>query len=217
MTFISKIRVAKTSRVVDAEIYHCAYADMVDWDRHIHKPFIARSGNIGSDWDWPAKFLGCQFSELALGRNAIAFQIRVANDLSEAVPVAQAILSYPYFWPGDKSDHCVFVWLIAATPVAALQRFRVQDRFSTLPPLLDTAIQLSLRLGLEGRIALHAATGGSPEESDALMDKYRNQGLRQRSKLGAFFRFPFRPDDGRLFYFTPQDALAYAKKQDDLR
>ena len=32
-----------------------------------------------------------------------------------------------------------------------------------------------------------------------------------------FYTFPFRRDDSRLFYFTPEDARIFAAKQDDLR
>jgi hypothetical protein len=111
----------------------------------------------------------------------------------------------------------VFIWFIAATPVDALIALGVPERLSVLPPLLDTAIQISEANGLAGRIGLHAAEGPSAKENTILENKYRFQGLRQRSKIQRFFRFPFRRDDGRLFYFTAEDAQKYAALQDDLR
>jgi hypothetical protein len=83
--------------------------------------------------------------------------------------------------------------------------------------LLDTAIQVSLAHGLEGRIGLHAAAGRTPEETQRLVNKYESQGLRRRETARSYYRRPARRDDGRYFYFAPGDALAYAAKQDDLR
>jgi len=217
MSLLSKIRVANTQRCVEAEVYPCSHEDMVIWQRRIHAPYIAPKGGIGSDWNWPALFLACQFSEQALARQAIAFQIRVANADGDAVPVAQAIFTLPYHWPADPAQSCVFVWFIAATPVEALRAYGIQDRFSVLAPLLDTAIQVSLSNGLGGRIGLHAAAGDSAAEGLALEQKYRNCQLRQASKNKGFFRFPFRRHDGRLFYFTDADAVAFAARQGDLR
>ena len=180
-------------------------------------PFIAPNQGIGSNWDWPALYLGCHLSEQTFGRQALAFQVRIADQTGAAVPVAQALLSLPYAWPGDKTHKCVFLWFVAATPVSALTAFGITDRFSVLPPVLDGAIQVSRSHGLEGRVGLHAAAGRTPDETNELVQRYVGHGLRRRSRLLGFFRFPHRPEDGRLFYFTPEDALAFSAKQDDLR
>lgn len=198
-------------------MHPCGYEDMVVWQRRIQSLYIAPRGGIGNDWNWPALLLGCHVSEQGLGRRAVAFQLRVSNDQGDAVPVAQAILSLPYYWPADHRDRCVFVWFVAASPADALKAYGVHERFSVLPPLLDTAIQISIGHEMGGRIGLHADGGGAEAQNEALMERYRKCGLSQRSRLGAFFRFPFRRDDGRLFYFTGEDALAFAAKQDDLR
>lgn len=168
MSLITKVRVANTSRTVEAEVVPCSFADVVAWHRHIHIPFVAQTRVIGSQWDWPALY-------------------------------------------------CVFLWFLAATPATALHHFGIRDRFSTLPPLLDVAVQVSLSHGLEGRIGLHAALGHTTKESDALAARYEREGLKRRSRLSRFFRFPHRKDDGRLFYFGPEDAKAFAARQDDLR
>ena len=217
MSLLSKIRVANTQKLVEAEVHPCGYEDMVIWQRRIQAPYIAPRGGIGSDWNWPALFLACHFSEQALARQAVAFQLRVADEHGDAVPVAQAIFTLPYHWPADPAQFCVFVWFIAATPVEALRAYGIGERFSILPPLLDTAIQVSLSNDLEGRIGLHAAAGSSTAQSLALEEKYRNCNLRQGSKSKGFFRFPFRRNDGRLFYFSSADALEFAARQDDLR
>lgn len=217
MGFITRLRVAGTDRQVEAQVHPCGFEDMVVWHRRIHLPHIAPSGIIGSDWDWPAYFVGCNVLEQVAGRQAVAFQLRVANAQGDAVPVAQCILSLPYAFPGDARRRCVFVWLLAGTPVAALQAHGVTQRFAVLGPALDTAIQLSLGHGLQGRIGLHAASGRTPEETDALAVKYRQQGLQQRTRRGTFFRFPFRQDDGRLFYFDADAARTFAALHDDLR
>jgi hypothetical protein len=217
MSLISKIRVANTLRTAEAEVRPSSFADVVTWQRRIHAPFIAPTQGIGSDWDWPALYLGCHFSEQTFGRQALAFQIRVADPAGGAVPVAQAILSLPYAWPGGEPHKCVFLWFIAAAPAAALNAYGITEKFSVLPPVLDVAVQVSRSHGLEGRIGLHAAAGRTPNETNDLVRRYAGHGLRRRSRLRGFFRFPHRPEDGRLFYFTPEDALAFSAKQDDLR
>lgn len=217
MSLISKLRVANTARVVEAEVRPCSFADVVTWQRRIHTPFIAPGRGIGSDWDWPALYLGCHFSEQMLGRQALAFQVRVADPAGDAVPVAQALLSLPYAWPGGRAQQCVFLWFVAAAPAAALSAFGVVDRFSVLPAVLDVAVQVSRSHGLEGRIGLHAAVGRTAREAEDLARRYPNYGLRRRSKLLGYFRFPHRPENGRLFYFTPEDAMAFSAQQDDLR
>ena len=152
-----------------------------------------------------------------MGRKAISFQLRVKGPGGSAVPVAQAIFSLPYFYPGDLRKRCVFVWLIAGTPPSALQAFGVDERYSLMGPLLDTAIQVSLAHGLGGRIGLHAATGATPLESEKLVQKYLDQGLEQRTKSGVYFRRPFRKDDGKFFYFDETKAEQFALTQDILR
>lgn len=217
MTPVSRIRVANTARTVEAEVRPCSFADVVVWQRRIHDPYIAPRGGIGSGWNWPALFIGCHIVERSFGRQAAGFQLRVADQAGNAVPVAQTLFSLGYEWPASARFRCVFVWFLAATPVAALQANGIQDRFSVLNPLLDLAVQISLSRGLEGRVGLRATTGGNSQESEALVAKYRNCGLQQRSKRAVFFRFPVRPDDGRLFYFGPAAALDFARAQDDLR
>lgn len=217
MSLITSVRVANTQMTVPAEIHPCTFKDIVLWQRKIQEPFIRPQGGIGCDWNWPRFFLGCHIIEQSCGRQAIAFQIRVANPAGAGIPIAQAILSLPYQWPADLREHCVFVWLIAAAPEGALRARGIDHRFSTLPPLLDTAIQVSLAHGLEGRIGLHAAAGRTPAETQQLVEKYERQGLRRRKAARHYYRRPARRDDGRYFYFTPDDALLYASKQDDLR
>lgn len=221
MGFISNIRTAGTGVLVPAEVHPCGQQDVQLWQKSIHTPFIAPRGGIGSDWNWPANFIGCNLTEAAAGRQAITFQIRVASPNGDAVPVAQGILSLPYAYPGTPkgkkdSKGCVFVWFIAAAPEDALQKFGVNQKFAVMAPLLDTAIQVSLSNGLEGRIGLHAAPGSTPEESDELAARYTKQGLQRREAGRGRFRM-FRREDGRLFYFDEAKAVAYAAKQDDLR
>lgn len=217
MRLISKIRVAGTTDIVPAEIHLCEFEDMVLWQRKIQKPFIAPLGGIGSNWDWPALFVACTLTEAAMGRQAISLQIRGEGPNGRAIPVAQAIYSRPYAYPGNPGESCVFVWFIASTPEAALKSFGISHKFATMAPLLDTAIQLSLDAGLDGRIGLHAALGATRKESDALVDRYLRQGLSRRTQGKGFFRAPFRREDGRLFYFNPAAARLYAAAQDDLR
>lgn len=145
------------------------------------------------------------------------FQLRVADPKGAAVPVVQVILSVPYPSPSNERENCVFVWFVAGAPESALKANDIFDTFSVMAAVLDTAVQVSLVHGLEGRIALHAATGTDKDENKRLTTKYRKYGLQQRGKLRGFFRFPHRWDDGRLFYFTSNEALQFAKKQDDLR
>lgn len=222
MSLISSIRVAGTTRTVSAEIHPCEFKDVQLWQRDIHTPYILPQGGIGSDWDWTAYFIGCNVTEASAGRQALTFQIRVEGRNGDAVPVAQAILSLPYAFPGTPAGvkfpkRCVFIWYIAAAPQVALKFFGVNDKFATLAPLLDTAIQVSLGHDLEGRIGLHAALGADAQASEDLAKKYEQQGLVRRKKGSGFFRAPFRREDGRLFYFDEDGARAYAAAQDDLR
>lgn len=143
MSFITRIRVANSTETVAAEVYPCRFEDFVAWQRRI-QPFIAATKGIGSQWDWPAIFLGCHVSEQLAGRHAIAFQIRVADVQGDAVPVAQAMFSVPYPWPGDVSKDGVFVWFVASATAAALRAHGIHQRFATLAPVLDVAVQLSL-------------------------------------------------------------------------
>lgn len=145
------------------------------------------------------------------------FQLRVADNQGNAVPVAQVILSVPYPSPADERDNCVFVWFVASAPARALKANNIQDTFSVLAAVLDTAVQVSIGHGLGGRIALHAAAGANGQENEQLAAKYTKYGLQKRKKSSMFFRFPHRRDDGRLFYFTAEAALDFVKNQDDLR
>jgi hypothetical protein len=86
-----------------------------------------------------------------------------------------------------------------------------------MAPLLDTVVQMSIANGQQGRVGLHASPGDTPQLSDELFQRYRRYGLKNRPVRKGFFRFPFRKDDGRLFYFDSADALAFAAQQDDLR
>jgi hypothetical protein len=61
------------------------------WQMEIHDPFIRTAGGIGSDWNWPALFLGCHTIEQALGRQALAVQLRVSAPDGTSIPVARAI------------------------------------------------------------------------------------------------------------------------------
>ena len=217
MSLITKLRTAGTGTLVEAEVFACGFEHVVAWQRLIHDRFIANSGSIDANWDWPAYYLGAHLSEQSLGRQAIAFQLRVADAKGDAVPVSQAILTLPYVFPGDVRQRCVFIWFAAAAPAKALQSFGIDTRFAVIAPILDTAIQLSLSHGLEGRIGLHAALGTSRQQSDQLADKYRAHGLQQRVKVARYLRFPFRKDDDRFFYFDQVHALNFARTQDDLR
>ena len=209
---ISRIRIAGTPSTVPIEIEPCALRDVQLWHRDIHLKFIAPKGGIGSNWDWPAIFLGSGVTEAMSGRVPLTFQIRVEAPNGMAVPVAQALFSFPYSYPGNAKgrnphEKCVFIWFIAATPIEALNFYGIKHKFAVMAPLLDTAIQISLTQGLEGRIGLHAAAGKTSEESAELAARYAKQELLQRGKSIGFFR-PFRWEDGRLFYFYPAGALA---------
>ena len=74
MSLISKIRVANTTKKVEAEVYPCGYEDMVIWQRRIQVPYVTPKGGIGSDWNWPAYLLGAHFSEQDLGRQAVGLR-----------------------------------------------------------------------------------------------------------------------------------------------
>ena len=217
MNKISKIRVANTQRTVSAKVHTCEFEDFVYWQREIHQPYLATGGGIGSDWNWPRLFLACTMAEKLARRKCLGIQVRVEAPSGDAFPVAQAILSYPFAWAGNKMHKSVFLWFVAAAPKAALIANGIFDRFSTLPVVLDTAVQLSWRVGLSGRVTLHAASGVSTQENEKLAEKYRNYGLRQKFKTSTFFRFPFRRDDGRFFYFDSAESIVFARKQDDLR
>ena len=106
MSLITKIRVANTSSTVEAEVHPCSFSDVVTWQRRIQIPFIAPGRGIGSDWDWPALYLGCHVSEQMFGRQALSFQLRVSDPAGSAVPVAQALMSLPYAWPGGRKQRC---------------------------------------------------------------------------------------------------------------
>lgn len=217
MGFISRIRVSKSTKTVPVELYPCGYAHFVQWQRQIHSRYIAPLNCIGSDWHWPALFLGCNLTEEAMGRRCIMLQLRVADAKGDAVPVGQFLLSLPYPSPANNKDSAVFVWFVAKTPAAALTHFGIQEQFSVMAAVLDTAVQISLSHGYDGRVALHAAKGPDEQENADLVSLYRHYGLTQRTSRTWFFRFPHRRDDGRLFYFTAKDAMTFAQKQNDLR
>ena len=217
MNFIKRLRVANSSHTVDLNLHTCGFRDMQTWHQLIHKPFIEPSGDIGSDWDWRARFIGCNLSEALFRRKALTFQFRVASRDGLAIPVAQFILSVPYRWPANPTDGCAFIWLLARTPKAALAHYGVDDWPVVLPAVLDTAIQVSLESELQGRIGLHASAGGSQKQNEELERKYIAYGLQRREKLGGYFAFPHRREDGRFFYFGPAEAQAFSITHDDLR
>lgn len=220
MSLISNIRVAGSGQIVPAEIYPCELRDLQLWQRDIQTPFIAPTGVIGAEWDWPALFIGCNAIETAAGRQAITFQIRVEGPQGQGVPVVQSIVSLGYPFPGNTTgsprQRCVFVWFVAAAPATALQSLGISHRFATLAPVLDTAIQLSLSHGMDGRVGLHAAVGTTAKQSADLVQVYIKHGLKLRNSTKGYFRV-FRREDGRLFYFDPPSAATYASAQNDLR
>lgn len=217
MKFVSKIQVAGTDETREAQVFPCDDLAVTLWHRKIHTPYIAPGGGLDASWHWPRIVLGTSLSELALGRRALAYQLRVEGPGGNAVPVAQALYSVPYYYPGDLRRRCVFVWYISAAPAAALAAQGVHERFALMGPLLDMAIQLSVSYGLEGRIGLHAATGKSAKQNAALVQRYLDQGLTQRVKTSKYFSRPARKDDGKFFYFTEAQAASYASKYDCLR
>lgn len=220
MNLLSKIRVANTALTVPVEVHPCTFEDMVVWQRRIHAPFIAPSGGIGDDWDWPLLFLGCHVMEQAGGRRALAFQLRVENASGDGIPVAQAILQRGLSLAGrQEAAVCVRLVHRGGTAFGAGES---GHRPAVFHPRAFAGYRgadfTGARIGRPHR-GLHAAPGKTRRQGEQLAQRYRRLGLRQRSRRGwlPFFRFPHRTEDGRLFFFTPEDALAFAQKQDDLR
>jgi hypothetical protein len=208
--FIRRIPVAKSGSTVPANVAEANFYDMVVWDRRIQQPYLRDLGGIGANWHWPTRFVACTVVEAAARRRAVAYQIRVRGDSGRAVPVSQAIFSIGYTWPGDHrarpTEKCVFIWLLCSTPKAALEQFGITDRFATLAPMLDVAIQLSIEAGYEGRLGLHVADEGSEHERRALRDRYAAQGFLGRPLRSGWFRWPWRDEDGDFMYLTTAAA-----------
>ena len=224
LAYVRNLPVKGSSRTVRVKVHPCSSTDFRLWHLQIRPHCLGAPGArpIGWEWNWPQLFIACGFSEKVLGRQALALQLRVASgrpgdEGRRLVPVAQALLSLPYPWPGDSAQDCVFVWFVAKACDRALAAAGVLDTFSVLGPMLDTAVQVSLARGLDGRIGLHAALGESTSQSDDLAALYESLGLSRRTQAPGYFRFPHRPDDGRLFYLDPAGAALFAQKRDHLR
>ncbi len=214
---IKRIHVANADRAVEAEVVKATFQDMVVWDRLIQKPFVSKSGQIGSDWNWPARYVACRAVERTAGRACLAYQIRVCGANKLAVPVSQAIVSVGYYWPGDLQERCAFIWLICSAPENALKHQGVHDRFATLDPMLDIAIEISRAAGYSGRLGLHVADEGTAIQRDALRERYRTRGFKSRPVGKGWFSWPVRREDGDLMYLTAEDAAIVTIATADLK
>ena len=148
----------------------------------------------------------------------MALQIRVEATDDVSVPVAQAILSIPYYYPDNPKLRCVFLWFLASAPASALAQFGFHTRLATLPSVIDVAIQMSLgNVRTRGRIGLHAALGDTEAESSTLAKRYKDCGLSAVPQHPLrFFRFPFRRQDARLFYLNSSQALPSTQRHNAL-
>jgi hypothetical protein len=191
---------------------------MRDWQQKIHDKFIANDQNrLDRDWNWPAYFFSSHFLNNFTGRATEAFQLIVSSPAMRNVPIGQAMLVTGYPHPGEEDCSSAFVWFLTSTPQAALKSFGIRDRFVVMPLLLDTAIQQSRLLGLDGRVALHADNKGSRQQQDDLIARYKKYGMHQQPRLfGRLLSFGRRMDE-RYFVHSPVSALAAAKKLDHLR
>ena len=189
MTFVTKIPVANSTKVVEANIVNCSFREVVLWQRRIHNPHIAGRDRIGANWHWPSIYWACSIAETALRRQALIFQIQVEAPSGQGVPVVQALISFPYAFPPNTNEDCVFLWFLASAPPRALETYGITDRFAVLGPVLDTIIHMSVTYGLGGRIGLHAAKGSTATQSEDLINKYLNCGLQRKSINKWYFRF----------------------------
>jgi hypothetical protein len=214
---VKRVAVANSGHCVPVEVVHASFEDMVTWQRRIQVPFLYGSGVIGANWDWPQLYLGCVTVEYLAGRAALAVQLRVQGADGQGIPICQAILSVGYYWPGDLRQRCVFVWLLGAAPRMALEHHGVKQRFATLAPMLDVAIQISREHGFDGRLGLHVSDEGTPDQRTALRERYARLGFQARPRRQGWFRWPIRRDDGDLLYLTADSATSVTKLTDELR
>ena len=151
------------------------------------------------------------------GRLTEAFQIVVSSPTNRVVPVGQAMLVSGYPHPG-RSDHAsTFVWYLTSTPASALRAMGITDRFVVLPLLLDTAVQASRWQGLDGRVALHADSRGTPAQNEDLVKRYSACGLIRRNQLRGLLLSLFRRMDDRYFVYDGASAHACTPRWNSLR
>jgi len=191
--------------------------DAVYWHQTIHLPFIATSPTFRLDrqWNWPTLVSWTYIIEKIMGRNTAFFQINVATPAGNALPVGQVLVSdgFPFF-PG-LGEPSIFLWYLAAAPLAALRYHKIPHDFKLLRALVDVAIQFSFQRGYDGRLTLHAASGGVAAEDQNLYDKYYAIGLIPYA-LHLPIRF-VRRNDGRYFYADQSCANRLSKVLDPLR
>ena len=186
------------------------------WHQKIQIPYIAGSGRLDQNWNWPNLVFWFHLMERLLGRNTAFFQFNAKDNRGDAFPVGQLLVSdrYPYF--PDKGQPSVFLWFLSAAPTQALIARGLPSDLKLMRALVDTAIQFSFQRGYEGLLTLHAALSGNPSEDNELLQKYE-RGVELFSYPATRRISPVRRNDGRYFYSDHAQSLALTTKLNYLR
>ena len=94
--------------------------DAIYWHQNIQAPYIADSGRLDREWNWPRLVTWTPILEKVLLRNSVFLQISCATPKGLAFPVGQILVSDGYPFLPNHTQPSVFLWYLAGAPEAAL-------------------------------------------------------------------------------------------------
>jgi hypothetical protein len=172
------------------------------WNRHV-QPFIASMGKRPDrNWNWSLIASTTSLFRLQ-GQEPAAYAATCVDDQGTEFPCAMLQIVGRYTALDSPGQSGVFVWYLADAPREALEcRFHRP----TIPRLLgrialDTAVVHAMQDGQDGRTGLHAA----PEGGDRLLKWYEQAGMKRLPRFRRIIRGA-RSNDGRYFFYDPEDA-----------
>lgn len=179
------------------------------WVKEI-QPYIKTQPNRSDvNWRWGIFYMLTRLIPQIKG-----YAILTKTNKNTAIP-AGLILCFPkYKWLADHNKLSSFVWFITSAPNEILKTLDVDNPPKVGRCLLDTAVQISMNAGYQGRIGLHAAPAGG----NKLMSFYRHLDMLNLERNIALPAGPARllqtrqapqnyQNDGRFFY-TDERAAA---------
>lgn len=187
------------------------------WDAEV-QPIIDKIPNRADcGWQWWPKIWALAQLTRTVGQRPAGYAIGVPlRETNQFVPCALLQLAESYPALDVAGTQSVFVWYVSVAPTMAilphLGSANIPKRLGAIA--LDVSMCISQRHGYEGRIGLHASSGGGQQ----LADWYTEQGMLSlppttslpgsRAIIG---------NDGRYYYHTPATARAAMTMLDALR
>ncbi len=189
--------------------------DAAWWDTRVGSKHVRMKSRADRFWPWSVLLPMCHLVQLSHRRYCRAMVIWARADNGRFLRVGMSILieAYPYLDVKIEAGS-YFVWFISsADPEVLKTDFQMSHPPALGRTLLDSAIVLSQRAELGGRIGLHAARAGGR----ALIELYTNCGLRRVPKDALLPVNVSRRNDGRFFCADEHQAERLAQLLDPRR